>query len=91
MIRIPDEVAIQIEKDADATFEEFRVHLPLNDTMWKTLQQQKEGILSDFAANADLEMIPELLEVVIPLCVRLGVIRRIELMQSGETPPGPLL
>ena len=84
MIRIPDKLAVQIELEVDASFEHSKQHLPLKKELWDSLMALKEEILIKFSMLSDIPMTQELLEEVAFLCVRLGVIRRIELHKTGQ-------
>jgi len=90
VIRIPEELALEIEAAADASLEQARKHFPLSDELWQSLLGMKDELLEQFALVHDLDTIlsnPELREEVKTMCIKLGVIRRIERYVDQEYGP----
>ncbi len=90
MIRIPEELALEIEAIADASLEQFKEHFPLSDELWESLMSLKDELLNEFTLVHDLEIIlenPELRNHVKIMCIKLGVIYRLERYVDQEYGP----
>ena len=90
MIRIPEELALEIEATADASFEQFKKHFPLSDKLWESLMSLKDELLNEFTLVHDLEIIlenSELRDHFKMMCVKLGVIYRLERYVDQEHGP----
>ena len=83
MIRIPDEIAIRIEQMADEGFEVAKNQSDWNDALWDSLMALKEEILESLSILPNQQLTTEHVEMIQPLIVRLGVIRRLELYKNG--------
>lgn len=91
MIRIPEELAIQIEEYIDVAFEKAKKQFPLKDEIWASFESTKEDILCDLAEVGDnIETVlqdSELKNHLIHVCVKLGLIYRLERYANPDFGP----
>ena len=93
MIQIPEELATQIEKYVDVAFEKAKKQFPLTDEIWASFEGIKEDILCDLSEIRDndaMETVLQNLELknhLIHVCVRLGLIYRLERHANPDFAP----